>query len=221
MQFSTDGTRLLAEYVGQDTNETWTVQVPSGRNRQLTVRGVSVTAGGLSGTGRPCSSITTASSTRPRRERSRPFRSPAAERPRSSSAPDSRAGTAERSRDMAPAAGAARARCARCTESVAMRTRMARRTDEDRIPRSRANRDGGFQEPCQPPRIPFRFRTPGEGDFRADRAPLSTHSERRTPFSMQNRPSNPGVVAPRPRSRRDGLRVIRPGIVGELAHDGL
>ena len=48
MQFSSDGTRLLAEYVGQDTNETWTVQVPSGRNRQLTVRGVSVTAGGLS-----------------------------------------------------------------------------------------------------------------------------------------------------------------------------
>ncbi len=48
MQFSSDGTRLLAEYVGQDTNEAWTVQVTSGRARQLTVKGVSVTAGGLS-----------------------------------------------------------------------------------------------------------------------------------------------------------------------------
>ncbi len=48
MQFSTDGTRLLAQYVGQDTNETWTVQVPSGRTRQLKLHGVSVTAGGLS-----------------------------------------------------------------------------------------------------------------------------------------------------------------------------
>ena len=48
MQFSADGTRLLAEYVGQDTNEAWTVQVTSGRARQLKVRGVSVTAGGLS-----------------------------------------------------------------------------------------------------------------------------------------------------------------------------
>jgi hypothetical protein len=48
VQFSTDGKRLLAGYVGQDTNETWTVQVTNGRTRQLTVRGVSVTAGGMS-----------------------------------------------------------------------------------------------------------------------------------------------------------------------------
>lgn len=48
MQFSADGARLLTQLVGQDTSETWTIEVASAKVRQLTVRGVSVTAGGLS-----------------------------------------------------------------------------------------------------------------------------------------------------------------------------
>jgi hypothetical protein len=51
MQFSSDGTRLLAEYVGQDTSEAWTVDVTHRRARRLKIRGVSVTAGGLSSDG--------------------------------------------------------------------------------------------------------------------------------------------------------------------------
>ncbi len=48
MQFSADGTRLLAEYEGQDTSEAWTIDVTTRRARQVKVKGVSVTAGGLS-----------------------------------------------------------------------------------------------------------------------------------------------------------------------------
>lgn len=46
--FSADGSRLLAEFVGQDTSEAWTVQVPSGRARRVRVKGRSVVGGAIS-----------------------------------------------------------------------------------------------------------------------------------------------------------------------------
>jgi dipeptidyl aminopeptidase/acylaminoacyl peptidase len=46
--FSADGSRLLAEFGGQDTSEAWTVQVPSGRARRVTVKGQPVVAGAIS-----------------------------------------------------------------------------------------------------------------------------------------------------------------------------
>jgi hypothetical protein len=48
LAFSSDGSRLLAEYGGQDTSEAWAVRVPSGRAKRLTVRGQSVVGAGLS-----------------------------------------------------------------------------------------------------------------------------------------------------------------------------
>jgi WD40 repeat protein len=51
LAFSADGGRLLAQFGGQDTSEAWTVRVPSGRARRLTVRGHSVQAAGLSSDG--------------------------------------------------------------------------------------------------------------------------------------------------------------------------
>jgi hypothetical protein len=50
--FSSDGSRLLAEFEGQDTSEAWTVRVISGRARKLSVRGRPVMAGGISRDGR-------------------------------------------------------------------------------------------------------------------------------------------------------------------------
>jgi hypothetical protein len=52
LAFSSDGTRLLAEFEGQDTSEAWTVRVPTGRARRVTVRGRSVVGAGISGDGR-------------------------------------------------------------------------------------------------------------------------------------------------------------------------
>jgi hypothetical protein len=49
--FSSNGRRLLSEFEGQDTSEAWTVLVPSGRARRLTVRGQSVVGAGLSRNG--------------------------------------------------------------------------------------------------------------------------------------------------------------------------
>ncbi len=40
LAFSADGSRLLAQFVGQDTSEAWTVLVPSGRARRLTPHSV-------------------------------------------------------------------------------------------------------------------------------------------------------------------------------------
>ncbi|HTA36644.1 MAG TPA: hypothetical protein VK761_08020 [Solirubrobacteraceae bacterium] len=51
LAFSADGSRLLAQFGGQDTSEAWTVRVPSGRARRLTVNGRSVQAAGLSADG--------------------------------------------------------------------------------------------------------------------------------------------------------------------------
>ena len=50
--FSSNGSRLLAEFEGQDTSEAWTVLVKSKRARRLTVRGQPVLGAGLSGDGR-------------------------------------------------------------------------------------------------------------------------------------------------------------------------
>ncbi len=50
--FSSTGSRLLAEFEGQDTSEAWTVRVISGRARKLSVRGRPVMAGGISRDGR-------------------------------------------------------------------------------------------------------------------------------------------------------------------------
>jgi Tol biopolymer transport system component len=52
LAFSADGSRLLAQFEGQDTSEAWTVRLPSGRARRLTVRGRSVQAAGLSSDGK-------------------------------------------------------------------------------------------------------------------------------------------------------------------------
>jgi hypothetical protein len=51
LAFSADGSRLLTQFVGQDTSEAWTVLVPSGRARRLTVNRRSVQAAGLSADG--------------------------------------------------------------------------------------------------------------------------------------------------------------------------
>ncbi|HEY1451499.1 MAG TPA: hypothetical protein VGF47_11160 [Solirubrobacteraceae bacterium] len=51
--FSSDGRRLLTQFVGQDTSEAWTVLVPSGRARRLTTtRHRSVQAAAFSSDGR-------------------------------------------------------------------------------------------------------------------------------------------------------------------------
>lgn len=47
-QFSARGDRLLAEYAGQDTDETWTIDLPTRKARHLVVRKLDVTPGGLS-----------------------------------------------------------------------------------------------------------------------------------------------------------------------------
>lgn len=51
--FSADGSKLLAQFVGQDTSEAWTVSVPSGRARRLTPRGarLPLQAAGMSSDG--------------------------------------------------------------------------------------------------------------------------------------------------------------------------
>ncbi|HEX4483012.1 MAG TPA: hypothetical protein VH081_04440 [Solirubrobacteraceae bacterium] len=51
--FSSDGTKLLAQFVGQDTSEAWTVDVASGRARRVTARGarLPLQAAGLSSDG--------------------------------------------------------------------------------------------------------------------------------------------------------------------------
>lgn len=49
--FSSDGTRLLTEFVGQDTSEAWTVEVPSGKARAVRVKGLPVVGGGISADG--------------------------------------------------------------------------------------------------------------------------------------------------------------------------
>ncbi len=46
--FSSDGKRLLTEFVGQDTSEAWTVQIPSGRARPVRVKGRPVVGGAIS-----------------------------------------------------------------------------------------------------------------------------------------------------------------------------
>ncbi|HUA73525.1 MAG TPA: hypothetical protein VL988_02090 [Solirubrobacteraceae bacterium] len=48
--FSADGSKLLAQFVGQDTSEAWAVQIPSGRARRLTPKGarLPLQAAGLS-----------------------------------------------------------------------------------------------------------------------------------------------------------------------------
>ena len=49
--FSADGSRLLAEFGGEDTSEAWTVRVPSGRTHRITVAGQPVVGAGISGSG--------------------------------------------------------------------------------------------------------------------------------------------------------------------------
>jgi hypothetical protein len=49
--FSAGGSKLLAQFVGQDTSEAWTVQVSNGRTRRLTVRKHSVQAAGIASDG--------------------------------------------------------------------------------------------------------------------------------------------------------------------------
>lgn len=46
--FSADGTSLVAEFVGEDTSEAWTVRVPSGRAHRIIVHGKPVVAAGIS-----------------------------------------------------------------------------------------------------------------------------------------------------------------------------
>jgi hypothetical protein len=46
--FSADGSRLVAEFVGEDTSEAWTVRVPSGRAHRIIVHGQPVVAAGIS-----------------------------------------------------------------------------------------------------------------------------------------------------------------------------
>ena len=46
--FSSSGTRLLAEFEGQDTSEAWTVQIPSGKARPVRVKRRSVVGSGIS-----------------------------------------------------------------------------------------------------------------------------------------------------------------------------
>ncbi len=49
--FSASGSRLLAEFEGQDTSEAWTVQVPSGRARAVRVKRQPVVGGAISSDG--------------------------------------------------------------------------------------------------------------------------------------------------------------------------
>ncbi len=49
--FSQSGSRLLAEFVGEDTSEAWTVRVPSGKARPVRVNGRPVVGGGISADG--------------------------------------------------------------------------------------------------------------------------------------------------------------------------
>lgn len=51
LAFSTDGKRLLAEFGGEDTSEAWTVLVPGGHARRVTVGGRAVVGAGISGNG--------------------------------------------------------------------------------------------------------------------------------------------------------------------------
>jgi hypothetical protein len=53
LAFSADGSRLLAQFVGQDTSEAWTVQVTTGRARRLTASGarLPLQAAGISADG--------------------------------------------------------------------------------------------------------------------------------------------------------------------------
>ena len=51
LAFSRSGSRLLAEFVGQDTSEAWTVRVPSGRARAVRVNGRQAVGGGISSDG--------------------------------------------------------------------------------------------------------------------------------------------------------------------------
>jgi dipeptidyl aminopeptidase/acylaminoacyl peptidase len=46
--FSSDGTRLLAEFVGQDTTEAWTVQIASKRARRVRLKGQGVVGAAIS-----------------------------------------------------------------------------------------------------------------------------------------------------------------------------
>ncbi len=46
--FSSDGTRLLAEFVGQDTSEAWTVTIPSKRASRIRVKGNGVLGAAIS-----------------------------------------------------------------------------------------------------------------------------------------------------------------------------
>ncbi len=48
LSFSAAGTRLLAEYEGEDTSEAWALTVSNGRARRVTVRGHSVLGAGIS-----------------------------------------------------------------------------------------------------------------------------------------------------------------------------
>jgi hypothetical protein len=48
LAFSASGSRLLAEFEGEDTSEAWTVNAVSGRARRVTVRGRSVQGAGIS-----------------------------------------------------------------------------------------------------------------------------------------------------------------------------
>lgn len=48
LAFSADGTRLVAEFEGEDTSEAWTVRVPSGRAHRILVHGRTVEAAGIS-----------------------------------------------------------------------------------------------------------------------------------------------------------------------------
>jgi hypothetical protein len=52
LAFSSNGSRLLTQFEGQDTSEAWTVLVPSGRVHRLTVRGQPVMAAGISSDGK-------------------------------------------------------------------------------------------------------------------------------------------------------------------------
>ncbi len=49
--FSADGTRLIAEYGGEDTSEAWTVEIADRRARRLTVGGRQVIGDGISADG--------------------------------------------------------------------------------------------------------------------------------------------------------------------------
>ncbi len=48
IQLSADGKRLLAQYVGQDTSQTWAVTMSTRKAKQLTISGQSVVAGAIS-----------------------------------------------------------------------------------------------------------------------------------------------------------------------------